>query len=114
MIFVSILHFLQISILTELLPTVSASHAHLILSQRESVPGVPDALLGLLPVTGTLGPLLVDCLLDDGLLVVSVERVTEVVLTQSCHLLKFVTMMGMGSVMPGKSVRNVLFLYSLT
>ncbi len=39
--------------------------------QAEPVPRVPDALLGLLPVAAHVGPLLVDGLLYDRLLVVS-------------------------------------------
>lgn len=39
--------------------------------QAQPVPRVPDALLGLLPVTAHVGPLLVDGLLDNRLLVIS-------------------------------------------
>ena len=34
-------------------------------AEAESVPGVPDALLGLLPVVGNVVPLLINCLLND-------------------------------------------------
>ena len=39
--------------------------------QAQPVPRVPNALLGLLPVTAHVGPLLVDGLLDNRLLVIS-------------------------------------------
>ena len=41
-----------------------------VVAETESVSGVPDAPLGLLPVARHVGPLLVDGLLDDGLLII--------------------------------------------
>ena len=48
---------------------VEVEHVRVV-AETESVSGVPDAPLGLLPVARHVGPLLVDGLLDDGLLII--------------------------------------------
>ena len=71
-------------------------------AEAESVPGVPDALLGLLPVVGDIVPLLIDGLLNDGFLIISkckIVKTHEDLLKYSSNLLKLVTIMGMGRVM---------------
>ena len=42
--------------------------------QAEPIPGLPDAALGLVPVTAAGSSLLVDCLLNNRLLIISTEK----------------------------------------
>ena len=69
-------------------------------AEAEPIPGVPDALLGLLPVVGDIVPLLIDGLLNDGFLIISKCKMVKTHEEKySSNLLKLVTIMGMGRVM---------------
>ena len=69
-------------------------------SAADDAPGLEDALLSLLPQLALVPPLLLQLHLDDGLLVTP-GSAGLVISSLHCDedLLKFATMMGMGSVM---------------